>query len=227
MPGNRLAKDKKISAILESALLAFLEKGYDGVTMEEIADRAGMARATVYNYFPFKDGILAAVRNRFFEPIQVMMKAAGRRKPVTGLQGFITDYLTFWAKHPHEQEFYVMGTMRALRDRTAWPFMNAHVAEMINWYEMMLWRGVRDRELIKHNTRARATALFCAVEGAVPYVTMAKLLSVKKAAKRIESELLDGLVAGDERLDEIRNPKSEIPKCKSESKSGFGTERAR
>jgi TetR/AcrR family transcriptional repressor of mexJK operon len=43
------------AAVLEAAKTLFLEKGYAGTTMEDIADRAGIARRTVYNNYPDKE----------------------------------------------------------------------------------------------------------------------------------------------------------------------------
>jgi AcrR family transcriptional regulator len=187
-------KDSFISDIIEAALQEFLSRDYDKVRMEDIAIRAGVRRSNLYRYFPNKDGILAAVNTRFFEPVQVMMNTCGQGDPLAGLRRFIGDYLQFWASHPREQAFYLIGTVKTLQNRVAWPYISARVAEMINWYDMMLSRAVRDGQLTKHDTRSRATTLFCAVEGCIPYVTMSKLLSVKKALIRIDKALLTDLL---------------------------------
>jgi AcrR family transcriptional regulator len=47
--------------IRQAALSAFLEHGYLGTTMEEIAKRAQVARQTVYNLFESKAALLLAV----------------------------------------------------------------------------------------------------------------------------------------------------------------------
>ena len=39
-------------AILDAALAVFAEKGYEGSTIDEIADRAEFGKGTIYNYFP-------------------------------------------------------------------------------------------------------------------------------------------------------------------------------
>jgi hypothetical protein len=53
---------------------------------------------------------------------------------------------------------------------------------------------VKQGLLKKHNTQARATALFCAVEGAIPYVAMAKIFTVKKVVARLKKVLMDEVV---------------------------------
>lgn len=51
-------------AILAAALGAFCERGFHGASMREIAARAGVTTANVYNYFPGKDDLLVAILRR-------------------------------------------------------------------------------------------------------------------------------------------------------------------
>ena len=39
-------------AMLDAALAVFAEKGYEGATIDEIAERAEFGKGTIYNYFP-------------------------------------------------------------------------------------------------------------------------------------------------------------------------------
>ncbi len=45
-------------ALLEAALTLFREKGYDETTVEEITERADVAKGTFFNYFPSKEELL-------------------------------------------------------------------------------------------------------------------------------------------------------------------------
>ena len=47
--------------LIESARELAVEGGYPAVTMHDVADRAGVARATVYRYFATKDHLLTEV----------------------------------------------------------------------------------------------------------------------------------------------------------------------
>ena len=49
------------SRLLESALEAFAELGYDSCTVDDIASRAGVAHGTVYRYFANKEAVLCAL----------------------------------------------------------------------------------------------------------------------------------------------------------------------
>ncbi len=56
MAGLReLKKERTRRRIAEVALRLFDERGYDAVTVNEIAEAAGVAKVTLFNYFPAKD----------------------------------------------------------------------------------------------------------------------------------------------------------------------------
>jgi AcrR family transcriptional regulator len=69
-------KHRTREAIADAALRLFLERGFDAVSVAEIAEAADVADRTVYNYFPSKDdlvfdrmeafesALLAAIRDR-------------------------------------------------------------------------------------------------------------------------------------------------------------------
>jgi TetR/AcrR family transcriptional regulator, mexJK operon transcriptional repressor len=55
------AAGRKAARIIAAAREAFLEKGYDGVSMDEVAKRAGVAKQTVYARYVSKDALFLAV----------------------------------------------------------------------------------------------------------------------------------------------------------------------
>ena len=44
--------------ILKASRRLFKEKGYDDTMIEDVADKAGISKATLYNYFPNKESLL-------------------------------------------------------------------------------------------------------------------------------------------------------------------------
>ncbi|MEK0315023.1 TetR/AcrR family transcriptional regulator [Cohnella sp. 56] len=51
-------KQAKHLEIIKNALRLFSEKGFDHVTTQEIADASGIAKKTLFQYFPTKDAIV-------------------------------------------------------------------------------------------------------------------------------------------------------------------------
>src|SRR3954470_17850474 len=60
---RRLPKERP-AQIVEAALEAFGERGLAGARLEDIARRAGVAKGTIYSYFPNKEALFQAVIRR-------------------------------------------------------------------------------------------------------------------------------------------------------------------
>jgi len=58
---SRTTSTTKHVAILDRALDVFLERGYLGASMDEIAAKAGVSKQTVYKHFADKDRLFAAI----------------------------------------------------------------------------------------------------------------------------------------------------------------------
>ncbi len=57
---GRPKSEEKKEAMLSAAADLFLENGYDGVSMDLVADRAGVSKQTVYSHFGNKDALFAS-----------------------------------------------------------------------------------------------------------------------------------------------------------------------
>lgn len=79
---TRESPDVRRASILEAAERVVLERGTGGVTMDAVAEGAGVAKGTVYLYFDSKDDLLEALRERFadvyLEPVWVALTPGGR-----------------------------------------------------------------------------------------------------------------------------------------------------
>jgi TetR/AcrR family transcriptional regulator, regulator of autoinduction and epiphytic fitness len=66
VPPQRLT-DRKRAAVLEAAIEEFLAAGFDATSMDRIAARAGVSKRTVYNHFPSKEALFAAILRRLWD----------------------------------------------------------------------------------------------------------------------------------------------------------------
>jgi AcrR family transcriptional regulator len=57
----------RVAAILEAGAAAFREKGYDAVTMTEIAARSGTTFGSLYRFFPSKEALANALLAQYGE----------------------------------------------------------------------------------------------------------------------------------------------------------------
>src|SRR5262245_18739540 len=64
--------DKRLrtrAALLEAAAAVIREKGYEGTTLAEVAERAGMTRGAIYGNFKNRDELFLAIVAQRWEPI--------------------------------------------------------------------------------------------------------------------------------------------------------------
>jgi AcrR family transcriptional regulator len=66
------------TAILDSALSLFAERGYDGVGVQEVAENAGITKPTLYHYFGSKQGLLEALVEMHHAPLTAAVHEAAQ-----------------------------------------------------------------------------------------------------------------------------------------------------
>jgi AcrR family transcriptional regulator len=65
---------RRVAALLEAAVTLFGEKGYDAVTMTEVAARAGAPIGSLYQFFPNKESLADAFLDRFSRRVDEALK---------------------------------------------------------------------------------------------------------------------------------------------------------
>lgn len=63
--------------ILKAARRLFKEKGYDNTMIEDIADKANVSKATLYNYFPNKESLLVGTMDDQIEATRRYINNSG------------------------------------------------------------------------------------------------------------------------------------------------------
>ncbi len=93
--------------ILEAARDLFLAKGFEGVSVRRIAERAGCSPGMLYHFYANKELLLArVVEDTFVKLDALMMRAAARGEdPLDRLRNTLGAYLEFGLQHPHEYLF--------------------------------------------------------------------------------------------------------------------------
>jgi AcrR family transcriptional regulator len=123
-------KQRTREAILETALRLFTERGFDAVSVAEIADAVEVSVRTVYNYFPTKEHL---VFDRM-EAFEIALLAAIRdRAPAESvLEAFRRFVLTSSVRLEAKEASEVVAT--AARMITASPALQAHEREVLTRY---------------------------------------------------------------------------------------------
>jgi len=99
-PKRRKQKDAR-DRILQSALDEFSEKGFHTTTIDSIAERAGMAKGTVYRYFKTKESLFSALKeDTIGEFVELARQDLSREDDVLRIiESVIRIYLSFFEKN--------------------------------------------------------------------------------------------------------------------------------
>lgn len=74
--GRKQQRTSPRERILDAARFLFASRGFDAVAMSDVAERAGVARATVFNHFGSKHALVEAITASVFDYYAVMLDHA-------------------------------------------------------------------------------------------------------------------------------------------------------
>ncbi|MDF2627550.1 MAG: fadR [Symbiobacteriaceae bacterium] len=96
-PGLRETKQLQAKqAIFEAAMALFAEQGFDETSVEQIATRAGVSRATYFNYFGTKTGVLRFYGERLADRLTALSAEVARgARPLERLRRFIEAWAAY------------------------------------------------------------------------------------------------------------------------------------
>jgi AcrR family transcriptional regulator len=102
--GRRRRPDERPSQILEAALDVFGEHGLAAARLDDIAKRAGLAKGTIYLYFPNKDELFRAViRSTLVAELERAESRLTAGTPEEQLDGFMHGYWQFMCSPTFER----------------------------------------------------------------------------------------------------------------------------
>jgi AcrR family transcriptional regulator len=169
-------------AITETAATLVFEHGLRGVTMSQIAERAGIGRATLYKYFPDVDSILhewnASQVDSHLKHLAEIRDAAG--DPEDRLVAVLNAYAHI-VQRSHDSEL-----VKFLHPDQQIADAQRQLHDMI---KQLITEGVRQGQL-RDDVHAAELANYC-----LHALTGAATLTTQAAIKRLVTVILDGLRA--------------------------------
>jgi AcrR family transcriptional regulator len=93
------------TTIAQAAKEVFAENGYQGATLEEIAQRAGMSKATIYIYYKNKDDLFLQVVEELVNSAMAItsQEAITARPPIEKLYAMVRSKMEFYER---ERDFF-------------------------------------------------------------------------------------------------------------------------
>jgi AcrR family transcriptional regulator len=94
------APESTADRILDAALELFSEHGFEGTTLQQIADGLGVTKAALYYHFRSKDELLSALVNPAVGDLDVLLAEHETRRNTAGRRrAFLDAYIDYLLRH--------------------------------------------------------------------------------------------------------------------------------
>jgi AcrR family transcriptional regulator len=143
----------------------FIEAGYDGFNMRELAKRVGVSAMTPYRYFSDKEEILASVRAQAFAGLADRLDSARglRGSPAEKITAVACAYIEFAQQ---EQPYYRLMFDFSRPKSASFPDLDLHENRVRSGLTMLM-RDLVDRGALDGDPELMAQFLWSAMHGAV------------------------------------------------------------
>jgi AcrR family transcriptional regulator len=153
----------RTAGILAAAYRVFAERGFDEATMAEIARAAGVAKGTLYLYYPSKQDIYDAALRQSAVEVDARTRSAVERAPGAGekVHAFIETKLRYFEEHRDffrisEREFGYPAYRHGQHAR----HVDQLRLEQVKLLDQILQQAVRRKAIRPVRTEATAFAIF-------------------------------------------------------------------
>ncbi len=124
--------------ILDAATTLFAEQGYSDAVTQDLVERLGVGKGTLYRYYPSKRELFLAAVDRVMWRMRshVESEIAEIVEPFERLEEALRAYLDFFGQHPEYVELLVQE--RALfRDRKTPTYFEHRERNIVSWHAML------------------------------------------------------------------------------------------
>ena len=139
-------KERRRDDIINSANRLFFQKGFDGVSMEEIANEIELSKSTLYFYFKDKESLYFAIVNRGVKILNlIIVEETKRHIQIHGSEiGIVLkSFNRFILEHPDYAQAYIYfrsGRLGPSSNET----INTDAKEVIEFTEELIKRAVEE-----------------------------------------------------------------------------------
>jgi TetR/AcrR family transcriptional regulator, regulator of autoinduction and epiphytic fitness len=192
MKTNKRDTSQKRESILNAAMQAFSDLGYDKTSMDHIAEIAVTSKRTVYNHFPSKDILFQAVTDKFAKKMHSLKSI--RYESARSLEEQLSDFAE--AELALVNNPIWMGFMKVLLAifirnpemalKTMAKYKNSEDT-LVTW----LQAAVQDGKLTIENPQLSARVFWSMLDGAITWPAVYQGFLDPKLIQELKKELID------------------------------------
>ena len=145
-PADIQLQERRRGQILDAATSVFAAQGFATADVQEIANKTGVGKGTIYRYFPSKEELFLAAVDHGMRNLKLAVDAAAAsaKQPLNQIAEGVLAYLTFFDERPEIVELLVQERAH-FRDRKRPTYFVHREANMGPWQDLF-------RELIRAGT---------------------------------------------------------------------------
>lgn len=139
-------RDRRRDDIINTANRLFFQKGFEGVSMEEIANEVELSKSTLYFYFKDKESLYFAIVNRGIKILKLMVieeTAKCIKKDGLEVEAIHRAFNRFIQEHPDYAQAYIYfrsGRLKLSNNET----ISADAKEALEFTEELITRAVME-----------------------------------------------------------------------------------
>lgn len=194
MVHRRLARElpeQILEKLFPAAFACFCEKGFERTTMDEIAARAGVARATLYYYFGGKEDLLLYLLERGFDMLEAAMaEIAGRHGSARERLEAAVERIVEMIAEYRDVAVVVMLQLGRLHEQLSARLHTEHIAAL----RTLLQEGARDGSIREADPDTLAPAIFgAALWSVLSHYELTGSVPVERVKRQVGMLVMEGL----------------------------------
>ena len=136
-PPDADRQERRRAEILDAATAIFSKCGFAAADVQEIADKTGVGKGTIYRYFPSKEELFLAAVDHGMRNLKLAVDAAAAsaKQPLDRIAEGVLAYLTFFDERPEIVELLVQERAN-FRDRQRPTYFVHREANMRPWQDL-------------------------------------------------------------------------------------------
>ena len=177
--------------IIKVAAKLFSKKSFHDVTMDDIADKVGVAKGTLYLYFSSKEKLYLEILEETFGSIESLLEKEVEKSDTASnkLKKVLKIVFNFYREHMDVLKIYSRDETHLIREHHE--LTEEWRDRRIKLYEKIIEKGIKEGSFKTNNTKLAAIMLYGSVGSAIVFYDLDK--SPEEIAEEVFSEISSGL----------------------------------
>lgn len=185
-------REAREDLIIDAARSVFGTKTYDQVSMNEIAKAAGIAKSSIYTYFPNQEALFVETAYRDTRQFIAVLKQRIEEVPTPSLKNFMDDYLDYNIEHEAHWRMITHFALHGNIGKDSAGKLNRISRQVMDLLEMVVERigYPGDTRLLSHTLFAALSGIMISFRKYPGRSEPERIAHMKRIAKMVECMLL-------------------------------------